>query len=53
VTMRVHSWVEGEKHDMTIGKGEEGNKMDLYMVVDIEVHHIQVVGCKGCGVSWY
>jgi hypothetical protein len=29
----------GEKQDMVVGKGAEGNKMDLHMVLDIEVHH--------------
>jgi hypothetical protein len=29
----------GEKQDMVVGKGVEGNKMALHMVVDIEVHH--------------
>jgi len=30
---------EGEQQDMTVGKGEEGNKMDLHISVDIGVYH--------------
>jgi hypothetical protein len=39
VSTRVHSWVDEEKQDMVVGKGEEGNNMAFHMVVDIEVHH--------------
>jgi hypothetical protein len=38
VSTRVHSWVEGEKHDMVVGKGEEGNKKTLHISGDIGVY---------------
>jgi hypothetical protein len=53
VSMKGHPLVEGDQQYMVVGKWEEGNKMALYRVADIEVHHKEVVvGCKGCDVSW-
>jgi hypothetical protein len=39
VPVGVHPMVEGEQQDMIVGEWEEGNKMSLHMVVDIDVHH--------------
>jgi hypothetical protein len=45
---------EGEQHDMTVGKGEEGNKGVLHTPVDVGVYHTYVViGCTNFGVLWY
>jgi hypothetical protein len=44
VLVRVHPLVEGEQCDMTVGEREEGNKMSLHMVMDIDVHHKWVMG---------
>jgi hypothetical protein len=30
VPVKGHPWVEGEKHDMDVGKWEDGNKMALH-----------------------
>jgi hypothetical protein len=38
VPTKVHSWVEGEQHDMDVGKGEEGNKMALHISTNIGVY---------------
>jgi hypothetical protein len=38
VSARVHLRVEGEKQDMDVGKGEDGNNMVLHISVDIEVY---------------
>jgi hypothetical protein len=39
VSGRVHSWVEGEKQDMEVGKGMKGNMMAFHMFLDIEMNH--------------
>jgi hypothetical protein len=44
VPVRVHPLVEGGEQDITIGEWEDGNKMSLHMVVDIDVHHNQAMG---------
>jgi hypothetical protein len=38
VSVGVPSMTKGEQHDMVVGKGEEGNKMDLHVYVYIGVY---------------
>jgi hypothetical protein len=37
--VKGHPFVEGEKHDMVVGKWGEGNNTTLHMVLDAKVHH--------------
>ena len=45
VSVGVPPMAKRDQQDMTVGEWEEGNKMSLHMVVDIEVHH----KCVTCG----
>ena len=48
VPVGVPLMAERKQQDMTIGEWEEGNKMSLHMVADIDLHHKWVMsGCKG------
>jgi hypothetical protein len=39
VSVGVPLMVEGEQHGMIVGEVEEGNRMSLHMVEDIDFHH--------------